>query len=469
MQFFSWSEVGRFARIGLPVFIAQLAYTGMSVVDTVMTGQYSAEAMAAVAVAGSVWAPLAMLGLGCLLALPPLSAQMVGAGRAERAAHLLRQGLWVTLGLSFLLLVFLYWISWQLEFFSLTPQFASLAGAYLRAIMWGLPGMLLFINVRSFLEGFARTRPAMIVAILGLLLNVFCNYILIYGKWGFPALGAVGCGIASAIAYWFMALVMCCYICLAPQYAGLRPFFRPLLRPGTSPGGTQPWFDRKLILRVLRIGLPGAMALFFEVAMFACSGILLAPMGIIMVAGHQVATNVDSLLFTIPLTIGITVTIRVGYCLGAREVARARQVARTAMILCTVLSCIIACCTLTFRHRIVGLYTGDAEVMALAASLLCYQAVYQIVDGVQVTGIGILRGYNDTRIISIICFLAYCVIGLPLGFVLARTDLFCPALGAAGFWIAYIVALGFGALCYMARICFLYRHSRQELLQRVAR
>ncbi|WP_300922880.1 MATE family efflux transporter, partial [uncultured Desulfovibrio sp.] len=184
--FFSWTEARRFYSIGLPIFIAQLSQTGMNFADTAMTGQYNAEDMAAVAVAGSIWAPVALLGIGCLLALPPLSAQMVGGGKRRRAAHLLRQGIWLTLGISLVLMAFFYAISWRLEAFGLAPSMAELAGGYLRALLWGLPGFMFFVNQRSFLEGFSRTRPAMIIGLLGLALNVPCNYMLIYGKCGFP-------------------------------------------------------------------------------------------------------------------------------------------------------------------------------------------------------------------------------------------------------------------------------------------
>ncbi|RRD70541.1 MULTISPECIES: MATE family efflux transporter [unclassified Desulfovibrio] len=469
-KFFSWSEARRFYAIGLPIFIAQMAQMGMSFADTAMTGQFSAEAMAAVAVASSVWAPVLMLGIGCLLALPPLSAQLVGGGRAEGAAHLLRQGIWVTLGVSLLLVAVLHGISRKLEVFGLTPELAHLAGGYLRAIMWGMPGFMLFINMRSFLEGFSHTRPAMGIALLGLALNVPCNYILIYGKLGLEPMGAVGCGVASALCYWFMAACMFWHLRRAPHYVPLRPLFAPMLRPGIFRSRkAEPWLDGRLILRILRLGLPAALALCFEVSLFALSGILLAPLGTVTVAGHQVALNVASLIFVIPLSIGMTATIRVGRCLGARQVERARLVARTALGLSVGSGIIIALLTLLFRHAIVRIYTHDADVMALAAHLLCYQAAYQILDSVQTAGIGILRGYNDTRIISVICFVTYCILGLPVGFLLARTDVLAPAMGAAGFWVAYIVALGFGAACYLVRVRSLHANSWENVLQRVGR
>ena len=220
---------------------------------------------------------------------------------------------------------------------------------------------------------------------------------------------------------------------------------------------------------VVLLGTPGALALFFEVSLFALSAILLAPLGTVMVAGHQIALNFGSLTFMVPLSLCMTVTIRVGRCLGAQQLERAKLVARTGLILSVVFALVIAIFTVLFRHGIVRIYTDNPEVTALAVHLLLFQAAYQVVDGLQVTGIGVLRGYNDTRIISAICFIAYWVIGLPLGFVLARTNVLTPPMGAQGFWIAYIVALGFGALCYLLRVRFLHGLAPEAILLRVRR
>ena len=465
-KYFSLSEARRFYSVGLPIFIAQLSQTGMTFADTAFAGQYSAEHMAAVAVGGSVWMPVALLGIGCLLALSPLSAQLVGSGRADRAAHLLRQGLWLTMGMSVVLMSFFYVVSLHMDAFGLEPELARISGGFLRAMLCGLPGFLFFVNQRSFLEGFARTRPAMIIGLLGLLVNVPCNYIFIYGKLGMPELGGVGCGVASAISFWFMALCMLYYLRRDPQYKSLGPLFAPLFRGGSASG---PRFDGALVLRVLRIGLPGALALFFEVSLFALSAILLAPLGTVMVAGHQIALNFGALVFMIPLSISMTATIRIGRCLGAGQAERAKLVARTALSLSVVFAVFIALLTVLCRKGIVAIYTEDVAVAALAAQLLLYQAAYQIVDGLQVTGIGVLRGHNDTRVISAICFVAYWIIGLPLGFALARTNLLVPSMGAAGFWVAYIVALGFGAACYLLRVRQLHAFAPEDMLLRVRR
>ncbi len=179
-SFFSVHEAKKLLKLGVPVYIAQLSGAGMSFVDTIMTGQSSAVDMAAVAVASSVWNPIALFGIGILLVLTPLSAQAVGEGRVSETPHILRQGIWCSLLLVIPLMLIFYILSLQMDRFGLEQDLARLSTGYLQAVLWGLPGWFLFINVRGFLEGFSRTRPAMVISMLALLLNVPINYILIW-------------------------------------------------------------------------------------------------------------------------------------------------------------------------------------------------------------------------------------------------------------------------------------------------
>lgn len=462
---FSLPEARTLVRLGIPVFIAQMSQMGMAFVDTAMTGQAGAEDMAAVAVAASVWNPVMLFGLGCLLSLPPLSAQLVGGGECRKTAHLMRQGIWLTAMLSVLLMTFFQIISRYFTAFGLEPRLAELAGGYLRAMLWGLPGLFLFVNVRSFLEGFSRTRPAMIIGVLGLILNVPCNYVLIYGKLGFPALGAVGCGVASAFSYWFMALCMIFYVRRDASSKSMGPLFAPLWRSVPD----EKRIDWAVVRRIVRVGLPGALAILFEVSLFAVTALLLAPLGTTTVAGHQIAMNFGGVLFMVPLSLGITATIRVGYCLGAGRMRTARTIAWTAMIMGICCATLNALLTVFFREQIVLVYNTDPAVVVLAAHLLLYAAAFQVMDAAQAVSIGVLRGYNDTRVISAVCFVAYWVIGLPVGYALARTHRLGEPWGAAGFWLAYLLALGFGALCYIVRILYLHRQDAAKIRSMIGR
>ena len=489
-QFFSLSEARRFVALGLPVFVAQMSQMGMNFVDTAMTGQASTADMAAVAVAGSIWNPLSLLGIGCLLSLPAMSAHLVGGGQRSRTPHLLRQGIWLTLVISVILMSVFYVISWHLQSFGLDEELSRLGGGYLRAMLWGLPGFMLFVNVRSFLEGYARTRPAMIIGILGLALNVPCNYVLIYGKLGLPQLGAVGCGVATALCYWFMAACMIYYVRRDAQYRDLHPLFLPLLLPRTAPAcGCEararddasplaaPYtpepvpcrFDFPLIWRILRIGLPGALAVFFEVSLFALSALLLAPLGKVIVAGHQIAMNFSSIVYMLPLSLNITVAIRVGQNLGAGRLERARLSARTALCLGLGLALLTMTTTLCLRPQIAQIYNSDPAVLGLAVGLLVFAAVNQIPESLQTVSIGVLRAYNDTRYILGVCLFSYWIVGLGTGWTLARTDWLVPAMGATGFWIGYGLALWVSFSLYRLRMGRLHRLDAEAVRQRIRR
>ncbi len=461
-SFFSPHEAKRLLKLGVPVYIAQLASTGMTFADTVMTGQASAVDMAAVAVSSSVWHPISLFGVGILLVLTPFSAQLVGEGKANETPHILRQGIWCSLLLALPLMLIFYALSLQMHLFGLEDNLSKLSSGYLQAILWGLPGLFLFINVRSFLEGFSRTRPAMVISILALLLNIPINYILIYGKFGMPALGAVGCGIATAICFWFMAICMVIFVRYDKKNKAYN-LFLPLFLPKHDEKRVA-WQD---IWRVFRIGLPGALAMLFEISLFAASALVLAPLGTIMVAGHQVAMNVAGMLFILPLSISITSTIRVGYCLGAGQRTHARLVAWTAITLGIFFSTLSSIGVLIFRESIALTYTSELEVLNIAMHLLLFAAAFQLVDALQIVGIGILRGYNDTKVIFFICFIAYWVIGFPLGIVLSRTDFLGAAQGAQGFWISFILALIFGAICYTWRILFLQKQNAEYIYKKL--
>ncbi len=467
-SFFSLLEAKRLMRLGVPIFVAQLSAMGMSLVDTIMTGQASAVDMAAVAVASSVWNPISLFGIGILLAISPLSAQLVGEGKEKDTPHLMRQGVWLAGVLSVLLMSLFYIISLHMGAFQLEPRLEDLAGGYLRAVLWGLPLFYLFICVRGFVEGFSMTKPAMVISFIALLLNIPINYILIYGHLGFPAMGAVGCGVATAICFSFMGISMAAYVCYTQKFKHLGKLFRPLfsssptahvLQGSPSLQSVQKRFDTQVMRRIFRIGFPGALAMLFEISLFAASALAIAPLGTSIVAGHQVGLSVTSTLFMIPLSISITASIRISHYLGAGQYIHARYAAWTALIVGLGIAVGSALLMYFAREPIVLLYNNEVAVVSLATTLLIYAASFQLVDSVQMISIGVLRGYNDTRIISIISFIVYWIIAFPLGYILCHTDWIVPAMGARGFWVGFIVGLSLCCVCYFVRIIQLHRLS----------
>ncbi|HEY1845087.1 MAG TPA: MdtK family multidrug efflux MATE transporter [Buttiauxella sp.] len=451
-------EARQLLALAIPVILAQVAQTAMGFVDTVMAGGYSATDMAAVAIGTSIWLPAILFGHGLLLALTPVVAQLNGSGRRERIAHQIRQGFWLAGMVSVLIMVVLWNAGYIIgSMHNIDPLLAEKAVGYLRALLWGAPGYLFFQVARNQCEGLAKTKPGMVMGFIGLLVNIPVNYIFIYGHFGMPELGGVGCGVATAAVYWVMFFSMISFVRKARSMRDIR-----------SPAGFTPP-DWNVVKRLVQLGLPIALALFFEVTLFAVVALLVSPLGIVDVAGHQIALNFSSLMFVLPMSLAAAVTIRVGFRLGQGSTLDAQTAARTGIAVGVCMAMCTALFTVTLREHIALLYNDNPAVVALAAHLMLLAAVYQISDSIQVIGSGVLRGYKDTRSIFFITFIAYWVLGLPSGYVLALTDLVVEPMGPAGFWMGFIIGLTSAAIMMMLRMRWLQRQPSVNILQRAAR
>ncbi|MCS2171339.1 MdtK family multidrug efflux MATE transporter [Scandinavium sp. TWS1a] len=451
-------EARQLLALAIPVIIAQVAQTAMGFVDTVMAGGYSATDMAAVAIGTSIWLPAILFGHGLLLALTPVVAQLNGSGRRDRIGHQIRQGFWLAGFVSILVMVVLWNAGYIIHaMHNIDPVLADKAVGYLRALLWGVPGYLFFQVCRNQCEGLAKTKPGMVMGFIGLLVNIPVNYIFIYGHFGMPELGGVGCGVATASVYWVMFFAMVSYVKRARSMRDIR----------TYEGFGKP--DYAIMKRLVQLGLPIALALFFEVTLFAVVALLVSPLGIVDVAGHQIALNFSSLMFVMPMSLAAAVTIRVGFRLGQGSTLDAQTAARTGLGVGVCMAVLTAIFTVTMREYIALLYNDNPEVVTLASHLMLLAAVYQISDSIQVIGSGILRGYKDTRSIFFITFTAYWVLGLPSGYVLALTDIVVPRMGPAGFWIGFIIGLTSAAILMMLRMRFLQRQPSTIILARASR
>ncbi len=437
--------------LAVPALLAQVAMISMGFVDMVMTGRVGPVDMAAVALAGSLWVPLVLFGQGLLLAVTPCVAQLRGAGAVRNADHLqgvghvMRQGVWMALAISVPLILIVNLLSHHLADMGVEGDLGVMTGQYLRAIVWGAPAYLLFVALRCGMEGMALMRPAMFAGFMGLLINIPSNYVLIFGKLGLPALGGPGTGVATAIVYWVMFFTMVVYVFRQPHLRALmvlRAWERPV------------WATLK---KLVGIGFPGALAMLFEVPLFAAVALLIATLGAIQVAGQQVAQKYRSLLFMVPLSIGTAATIRTGFAIGRKSVDGVRTASRSSWLL----ACMAAVCTATvtalWRGQIAAVYNDDPAVLGLAAHLLLFAATYQLTDAIQVVSVGILRGYNDTRAILCVTLVSYWVFALPLGYTLGRTHLWGAPLGPQGFWTAFIVGVSIAAVLLFFRVRVLER------------
>ncbi|XBS68060.1 MATE family efflux transporter [Acerihabitans sp. KWT182] len=444
--------------LAIPVIVAQIAQTAMGVVDTVMSGSVSATDMAAVAVGTSIWLPTILFGQGLILALTPVIAQMNGSGRRDRIAFHVRQGFWLAFLVSLLIMFLLHHSPVVISrMHHVDPLLAQKAVAYLRFLLFGAPGYLFFQVLRGQCEGLSKTKPGMVIGFLGLAANIPINYVFIYGKLGMPALGGVGCGIATASVYWLMFGIMWWYVRRAVAFKDFRPAIAVAMPHWPT------------LRRLSALGLPVASSLFFEVTLFAVVALLVTPLGIVSVAGHQIALNFSALMFVLPLSIGVAATIRVGFRLGENKVEDARVAAWTSLGTGVMLACVTAVLTYLFRVRIATWYNNTPAVVSMASHLMALAALYQISDSIQVIGNGILRGYKDTRSIFFITFTAYWLLGLPCGYVLGLTDYAVPAMGPSGFWIGFIIGLTSAAIMMSMRIRWLQRQPPLQILHRAAR
>lgn len=432
----------------LPILGGQLATTLMTFADTSMAGQASAIDLAAVGIGASLWMPIYVFVRGILIALTPLVAHEQGAGQFQNIGPLVRQGVWVGLLTSVLSIGLLQFASIPLIWLEVDPVIIPVAQNYLFALCWGVPAICLFQVFVSYCEGLADTKAGMIFGLAGLALNIPANYILIYGKFGFPALGAVGCGYATALSYWLMLGLLLLYI----QYSSRHRHHKILARPEAP--------SREQLSSILRLGLPIGMAFFSECSLFAIIALLIGFMGPETVAGHQISLNFASLIFMLPLSLSIASTIRVGQSIGSGQPILARYQAYIGVGCSALIALITASLVLLLPHLIAAIYSQDPVVIEIAVHLLFFTALYQLSDAVQLASTGALRGYKDTKWPMVIALSCYWVIALPLGVLLGITDLIAQPSGPVGLWQGLVVGLTLAALFQSYR---LYRVSHNAI------
>ncbi|SFI39690.1 multidrug resistance protein, MATE family [Pseudomonas guineae] len=423
------TELCSLLKLATPIIIAQLANTAMGFVDTVMAGRVSPQDLAAVALGNSIWIPVFLLMTGILLATTPKVAQRFGSGAHTEIGPLVRQALWLALGVGIAAAVMLWNAEIVLSLMNVDPVLIEPAMGYLRAVACGFPAVALYHVLRCFSDGLGHTRPSMVIGLCGLALNIPLNYIFIYGKLGLPAMGGVGCGWATGLVMVFMFLSMLWWVKWAPFYQPSK-IFSHFEKPQ--------W---PVLKRLLSVGLPIGIAVFAESSIFAVIALLIGGLGATVVAGHQIALNFSSMVFMIPYSLGMAATVRVGQALGRDEPREARFAAGVSMAAALAYACLSASLMLLLREEIAQIYTPDKTVIAVATTLLVYSALFQFSDAIQVTAAGALRGYQDTRVTMILTLFAYWGIGLPVGYALGLTNWLGEPSGPSGLWQGLIVGL----------------------------
>ncbi len=423
------TEAYSLLKLATPIIIAQLANTAMGFVDTVMAGRVSPQDLAAVALGNSIWVPVFLLMTGILLATTPKVAQRFGAGSHNEIGPLVRQALWLALGVGLAAAVLLWNAEIILTLMNIDPSLIEPSMGYLRAVACGFPAVALYHVLRCFSDGLGHTRPSMVIGLCGLALNIPLNYIFIYGKLGLPAMGGVGCGWATGLVMGFMFLSMLWWVKWAPFYKPSKIFSH------------FEWPQWPVLKRLLSVGLPIGISVFAESSIFAVIALLIGGLGATVVAGHQIALNFSSMVFMIPYSLGMAATVRVGQALGRGEPREARFAAGVSMGAALAYACLSASLMLLLREQIAQIYTPDPAVIAVATTLLVYSALFQFSDAIQVTAAGALRGYQDTRVTMILTLFAYWGIGLPVGYALGLSDWLGEPSGPSGLWQGLVVGL----------------------------
>jgi MATE family multidrug resistance protein len=421
-------------RLAVPVAFVQLAFMTMGVVDTLMVGRLSARVLAAVALGNLYFFNVSIFGAGTLMALDPLVAQAIGAKETDAVSRAIQRGLLIALMLSVATALLLAPVAPVLRALHQPAEVISDAAAYVRISIIGIVPYFAFIVLRQSLQAMHRVAPIAWTMIVANLANAGLNWVFVYGHLGSPTLGVAGSAIATAISRWLMTALL---MILAWKE----------LRPNLVPMRTDSW-QRRPIARMLVIGMPIGAQQMLEVSAFGAIGLLMGVMGTVAMAAHQIAITLAALTFMVPVGVATAAAVRVGHAIGAGDDERARSAVRAAYICGVGFMTCTAAAFLSMPHLLALSFTRDAAVAELAARLLPIAGVFQVFDGAQAVGAGVLRGAGDTTAPLYIMLGAYWIVGVPVSVYLG----FRTQLGPAGLWWGFVVSLAAVAIVLYLRI-----------------
>ncbi|MBR5886780.1 MAG: MATE family efflux transporter [Akkermansia sp.] len=423
-------ELRRLLSLMLPLYIGNILHMGMGVTDTVVAGWKGEVDLAAVAMGFSIAGTIVIAGGVVLTILSAMISRLRGAGADSKSGLYLNNGKVLALLLAVVEILLMYAASYVFFYVTDNVELAESAQRYVWFMLIGVPANLLIRVVVANFEGYGQTRPAMFVSLCGVLINIPLNMLFVFG-WGvIPSLGGAGCGLATSIVNW------CMLACLLAMMLGSR---QHRARAKQMLAFRCPCWG--VVRQILRLGLPVGVASLCEMSFFNLVTLMIAPLGEVVVSAQQVAINVSGIIFMLPLSLGIAASIRAAYHVGGGRKADFHAMVRTLLVVSYALVLCFIVLTMLFRRDIVGLYTDSEEIISLASVLLIYCAVYQIPDATQVLMSGLLRGCHDTAVITWSNITSYWVVGLPLAYLLIRTDAIVPAMGAAGAWVSFIISL----------------------------
>ena len=426
-------------RLAWPILVGQLANVGMSVLDVAMAGHASAQDLAGVSLGVSIWNMVIITLMGVMMSISPIVAHHVGAQEFQKVPQVVRQALWKALGLGLIACLLANMSSVIFDHLALEPRVRDLAKDFVHITSLAMPAFACYRVLYGYSASLNQTKPLMLIAVGALVLNGLVNWLLIFGNLGFPRLGGLGCAWATLLCVWFNLLVLLWWMKRSAAYRSTWPFAR--FEPPDWPQ----------IRGLLKLGLQIGVTYFAETSAFSLIALLVAQLGSTQVAAHQIALNFSSLVFMLPLSLGLAILTRVGQSLGAGEAGLARLRAWVGVGTALFFAVLSASLMMVFNRQIAAAYTTDIAVAAVASQLLFLAALFQISDAMQVATACAIRAYKVTRAPMVIHLTAFWVFSLPLGYVLGLAPEWMPwrpshAMGATGFWMALVVGLTVAAL-----------------------
>ncbi len=422
--------------LALPLIGGQLALFAQHLVDVLLAGHLGARVLGIVAIGTNAWGVALMAIVGMMMALPPGVAQLDGAGRRGEIVGLFRQAVWLAIGIGVAMQQVVWWAAAPLiGALGIAPDMTADTVAFMRVLSFAAPAVALFCACRGLTDGVSAPRVSLAFGLLGLAVLAPLGWALMYGRLGFPALGAMGCACANLVAMWVSAL----------SYLAFVRFSRLTRDLGWARAGRAP--RPGAIMALLRVGGPMSVTVVLEAAVFATASLAVAGFGEVAIGSHQIALNVAALSFMVPLGLSMAVTVRVGNAVGRGDSEGMRRAGMVGICTALVTQSVPAGLMLVAPAAIAGLYTTDPALIGGAASLLVLAALFQLSDGVQVAAMGALRGLKDTRVPMYVAAFSYWGVGMPAGWLLA----FPGGMGVAGMWYGLIAGLTTAALLLFGR------------------
>ncbi|MFA9558531.1 MATE family efflux transporter [Evansella sp. AB-rgal1] len=436
-------------KILWPIMVTQVSLYAMNLVDTMMSGRVGTDDLAGVAIGSSLWMPVFTGINGILLAVTPIVAHLSAKGKKEEISQSVTQAIYLAIILSiFVIIGGAYVLDPVLHIMNLDPAVNYISFHYLVGLSVGIVPLFLANVLRNFFDGQGYTRITMIITVAAVPFNVLLNYGFIFGNFGLPALGGIGAGYATAATYWiifFLSVWMTFRVEVIRRYRIFVTWATPSLKA---------WKEQ------LAIGIPIGLSIFFEASIFAVVTLLMGMMfSTIAIASHQVALSFTSLIFMIPLSISMALTIVVGFSVGGGKLQAAKEYGRLGVLGGIAFLSISAIFLFFFRESIASLYTQDREVIMMAGQFFIIAIFYQISDAAQASLQGVLRGYKDVKLPFIIAFVSYWIIGIPAGYTLAAFTSFGPF----GLWVGITLGLTFAAIGFLIRLQLVQRKFVQQI------